>query len=127
MSKAEVDQYLKGLPEAAVFSLQALRKQVLDLVPAGEECISYAMPCVKLNGKAVAGYAAFKKHIGYFPHSGHIIAQLEAELADRKQTTGGFQFGLGEVLPDELVAKLVALRLKELGEKYPDLDFSVTK
>ena len=87
MSKAEVDQYLKGLPEAAVFSLQALRKQVLDLVPAGEECISYAMPCVKLNGKAVAGYAAFKKHIGYFPHSGHIIPQLEAELADRKQTT----------------------------------------
>ena len=127
MSKAEVDQYLKGLPEAAVFSLQALRKQVLDLVPAGEEGISYAMPCVKLNGKAVAGYAAFKKHIGYFPHSGHIVPQLEAELADRKQTTGGFQFGLGEVLPDELVAKLVTLRIKELSEKYPDLDFTVTK
>ena len=127
MSKAEVDQYLKGLPEAAVLSLQALRKQVLDLVPGGEECISYAMPCVKLNGKAVAGYAAFKKHIGYFPHSGNIVPQLKQELADRKQTTGGFQFGLGEVLADDLVAKLVALRLKELGEKYPDLDFSVTK
>lgn len=127
MSKAEVDQYLKGLPEAAVFSLQALRKQVLDLVPNGEEGISYAMPCVKLNGKAVAGYAAFKKHIGYFPHSGNIVPQLEAELADRKQTTGGFQFGLGEVLPDDLVQKLVALRLKELAEKYPDLVFSVTK
>ena len=127
MSKAEVDQYLKGLPEAAVFSLQALRKQVLDLVPAGEEGISYAMPCVKLSGKAVAGYAAFKKHIGYFPHSGNIVPQLEAELADRKQTTGGFQFGLGEVLPDYLVAKLVGLRLKELSEKYPDLDFAVTK
>ena len=116
-----------GLPEAAVFSLQALRKQVLDLVPAGEEGISYAMPCVKLSGKAVAGYAAFKKHIGYFPHSGNIVPQLEAELADRKQTTGGFQFGLGEVLPDYLVAKLVGLRLKELSEKYPDLDFTVTK
>lgn len=127
MSKAEVDQYLKGLPEAAVFSLQALRKQVLDLVPAGEEGISYAMPCVKLSGKAVAGYAAFKKHIGYFPHSGKIIPQLEAELSGRKQTTGGFQFDLGEVLPEGLVAKLVALRLKELGEKYPELDFSVTK
>ena len=127
MSKAEVDQYLKGLTEAAVLSLQALRKQVLDLVPGGEECISYAMPCVKLNGKAVAGYAAFKKHIGYFPHSGNIVPQLKQELADRKQTTGGFQFGLGEVLADDLVAKLVSLRLRELGEKYPDLDFSVTK
>lgn len=123
MSKAEVDEYLKGLPEAAVFSLQALRGQVLDLVPGGEEGISYAMPCVKINGKAVAGYAAFKKHIGYFPHSGSIIPQLKAELVDRKQTMGGFQFSLGEVLPDELVQKLVALRLKELAEKYPDLDF----
>ena len=125
VSKAEVDQYLKGLPEAAVFSIQALRKQVLDLVPAGEEGISYAMPCVKLNGKAVAGYAAFKKHIGYFPHSGNIVPQLASELADRKQTTGGFQFGLGEVLPDDLVAKLVGLRLKELIDKYPDQNFQL--
>ena len=125
MSKAEVDQYLKGLPEAAVISIQALRKQVLDLVPKGEEGISYAMPCVKLNGKAVAGYAAFKKHIGYFPHSGNIVPQLSRELANRKQTTGGFQFGLGEVLPNDLIAKLVGLRLKELSEKYPDLDFKL--
>jgi uncharacterized protein YdhG (YjbR/CyaY superfamily) len=125
VSKADVDQYLNGLPEAAVYSLQALRKQVLELVPAGEEIISYAMPCVKLNGKAVAGYAAFKKHIGYFPHSGNIVPQLEQELVGRKQTPGGFQFELGEVLPDDLVAKLVALRLKELSEKYPGLDFDL--
>ena len=125
MSKAEVDQYLTGLHEAAVISIQALRNQVLDLVPKGEEGISYAMPCVKLNGKAVAGYAAFKKHIGYFPHSGNIVPQLSRELANRKQTTGGFQFGLGEVLPNDLIAKLVGLRLKELSEKYPDLDFKL--
>ena len=125
MSKAEVDHYLKGLPEAAVFSLQALRRQVLALVPEGEESISYAMPCVKLQGKAVAGYAAFKNHIGYFPHSGNIVPQLAKELDGRKQTTGGFQFGLGEVLQDDLVAKLVTLRVKELGEKYPDLDFGI--
>jgi uncharacterized protein YdhG (YjbR/CyaY superfamily) len=127
VSKAEVDQYLRGLPEAAVFSLQALRRQVLTLVPDGEEGISYAMPCVKVSGKAVAGYAAFKKHIGYFPHSGRIVPQLAKELADRKQTTGGFQFGLGEVLPDDLIAKLVGLRLKELAEKYPDLEFPSLK
>lgn len=125
MSKAEVDQYLRGLPESAVFSLQALRRQVLEIVPNGEECISYAMPCVKLNGKAVAGFAAFKKHIGYFPHSGNIVPQLSGELANRKQTTGGFQLELGEVLPDDLVGKLVSLRLKELSEKYPDLDFGL--
>ena len=80
---------------------------------------------MKLNGKAVAGYAAFKKHIGYFPHSGNIVPQLSKELANRKQTSGGFQFDLGEVLPNDLIAKLVGLRLKELSEKYPDLDFKL--
>ena len=108
-----------------MFSLQTLRRQVLEIVPAGEEVISYAMPCVKLSGKAIAGYAAFKKHIGYFPHSGSIVPQLAIELEGRKQTTGGFQFGLGEVLPDDLVAKLVGLRLKELSEKYPEMDFKL--
>ena len=125
MSKAEVDQYLRGLPEAAVLSLEALRGQLLKLLPSGEECISYAMPCLKLNGKAVAGYAAFQKHIGYFPHSGNIIPKLSKELAGRKQTAGGFQFELGEILPDDLVEKLVKLRLAELSEKHPNLDFQI--
>ena len=108
-----------------MLSLEALRGQLLELLPSGEEGISYAMPCVKLNGKAVAGYAAFKKHIGYFPHSGNIIPKLPKELAGRKQTAGGFQYELGEILPDDLVEKLVKLRLAELSEKYPDLDFEI--
>ena len=53
------------------------------------------------------------------------MPQLSGELANRKQTTGGFQFELGEVLSDDLVGKLVSLRLKELSEKYPDLDFGL--
>ena len=30
-----------------------------------------------------------------------------------------------KVLPNDLIAKLVGLRLKELSEKYPDLDFKL--
>ena len=83
------------------------------------------MPCVKLSGIAVAGYAAFKNHIGYFPHSGNIIPKLQTELAGRRQTAGGFQFEIGEVLPNDLVEQLVKLRIKELSEKYPKLDFGI--
>ena len=73
-------------------------------------------------------FSAAARKLGRVPSAINMaVSQLEAELADRKQTTGGFQFGLGEVLPDELVAKLVTLRIKELSEKYPDLDFTVTK
>jgi uncharacterized protein YdhG (YjbR/CyaY superfamily) len=124
MSSSEVDAYLAGTHSPHRESLQKLRQQLLALLPNGEECISYAMPCVKVNGKAVAGYAAFKNHIGYFPHSGNIVPHLKRELEGRKQTTGGFQFGIAEVLPDSLVKQLVELRIRELSEKYPELDFS---
>jgi uncharacterized protein YdhG (YjbR/CyaY superfamily) len=127
MSAKDVDTYLESLPERSRSSLQRLREQLLELVPNAEESISYAMPCIKLSGKAVAGYAGFKNHLGYFPHSGNIVPQLAQELAGRKQTPGGFQFGIDEVLDLGLVERLVNLRLKELSEKYPNLEFKVTK
>ena len=127
MSSAEVDQYLAGVPSTHRSALDHLRKILIELIPGGEECISYAMPCIKLNGKAVAGYAAFKNHNGYFPHSGQVVPKLAKELSGKKQTTGGFQFGVDELLSKELVAKLVALRIQDLAESYPKLDFSVTK
>ena len=123
MSSQEVDQYLAGIKEPQHSTLQHLRKQLLALIPDGEECISYAMPCIKLKGKAVAGYAAFKNHIGYFPHSGSVVPELEEELAGRKQTTGGFQFGNDERLDDELVRKLVEIRIQDIRERYPDIEF----
>lgn len=127
MSSLEVDQYLAGVPATHRAALDHLRKLLIELVPGGEEGISYAMPCIKLNGKAVAGYAAFKNHNGYFPHSGKVVPKLEKELAGRKQTTGGFQFGPEEKLSIDLVRKLVTIRLQDLAEAYPKLDFSVTK
>lgn len=123
MSKLELEAYFSQIAPEALPAMTALRGQLVALLPEGEECMSYAMPCIKVQGKAVAGYAAFKHHIGYFPHSGNIVPQLAAELTGRKQTTGGFQFGFDEVLADELVEKLVNLRIKELSEKYPKLAF----
>jgi uncharacterized protein YdhG (YjbR/CyaY superfamily) len=123
MSSQEVDQYLAGVKEPQHSTLQHLRKQLLALIPDAEECISYAMPCIKVKGKAVAGYAAFKNHIGYFPHSGSVVPKLEKELAGRKQTTGGFQFGNDERLEDSLVKKLVETRMQDIRERYPDIEF----
>jgi uncharacterized protein YdhG (YjbR/CyaY superfamily) len=35
----------------------------MELVPGAEQCISYGMPAFKVQGKMVAGFAAFKKHL----------------------------------------------------------------
>ena len=123
MSKTDVDNYLNALPEAQRLTLEKLRKRLLDLVPGSTEGLSYSMPAVLLNGKVVAGYAAWKNHLAYYPHSGAVLPKLQKELGERKFTTGGFHFGNSENLSDELLRKLVDAKLEILREKYPNLEF----
>lgn len=110
-----------GLPEPQRGTLLQLRKDLLELVPDPVEKISYGMPAVFTRGKAVAGYFAFKNHLGYFPHSSLVIPKLADELASFRQSKGGFQFPHDQILNRSLVAKLVKVRLEVLSEQYPQL------
>lgn len=37
------------------------------MVPDAEQCISYGVPGFKIDGKTIAGFAAFKNHLSYLP------------------------------------------------------------
>ncbi|MEN0014501.1 MAG: DUF1801 domain-containing protein, partial [Solirubrobacteraceae bacterium] len=65
MSAAEIDAYLATLDEPKRTTLTALRDTLAELVPDAEQCISYSMPAFRLDGKVVAGFAAFKNHLSY--------------------------------------------------------------
>jgi len=56
--------------------LQKLRQTIRDILPDAEEVIPYGMPAFRLNGKVIAGFAAFKNHLAYLPHSGSVLAAL---------------------------------------------------
>jgi uncharacterized protein YdhG (YjbR/CyaY superfamily) len=107
---AEVDEYLASLDEPA---LAALRETIQELVPDAEECISYGMPAYKLDGKVIAGFAAFKNHLSYVPHSGSVIAGLSEELSQYRATKSSLHFPVDRPLPREVVEKLLAARMAE--------------
>lgn len=113
--RAQVDQYLAGVPSPQRETLEQLRATLLDLVPGGTEGMKYGMPAVLVDGKGVAGYAAFKEHCGYFPHSGTVLEQAGDAVADHTTSKGGLRFAVDEPLPVDLVRLLVRLRLDELG------------
>jgi uncharacterized protein YdhG (YjbR/CyaY superfamily) len=119
VSAADVDAYLAGVAEAQRAALAVLRATLIDLVPDGEECMSYAMPCVKVSGKAIAGYAAFTRHNSYFPHSGRVLPELAATSPDALTgydwEGGTLRFGPTSVLPESLVAHLVRIRRLHLN------------
>src|SRR5438445_9858323 len=114
MSKEEIDHYLGTLDEPKRATLAQLRDTIVAIVPDAEQCISYGMPAFKLRGKTIAGFAAFKNHLSYLPHSGSVISSLAAETAGYSGTKGSLHFPLDEPLPKTLVEKLVAARLAEV-------------
>lgn len=115
MSAADIDGYLAQLDEHKRATLQRLRESILRAIPEAEECISYGMPAFRVGGKVVAGFAAFKNHLSYLPHSGSVLDRLGDELSGYSMSKGALRFPVDEPLPDALVARLVSVRLRELG------------
>ena len=109
-----VDEYLAGLDEPKRSVLQELRQTILSIIPDAEECISYGMPAYRRKGKVIAGFAAFKTHLSYLPHSGSVFGELSDELAGYRSTKGSLHFPIDRPLPKALVKKLIEVRLSEV-------------
>jgi uncharacterized protein YdhG (YjbR/CyaY superfamily) len=73
VSAQEIDQYLDALEEPKRTTLAQLRQTILDILPEAEQGISYGVPAFKVRGKTIAGFAAFKNHLSYLPHSGSVF------------------------------------------------------
>jgi len=110
--RTPIDDYLDSLEEPKRSTLASLRDTIMAIVPDAEQGISYGMPAFKLRGKTVAGFAAFKNHLSYLPHSGSVISQLP-ETARYTTTAGSLHFAVDTPLPRALVEKLIAARMAQ--------------
>lgn len=115
MSSSEIDKYLESVPEPKRSTLETLRERILLVVPTAEQCISYGMPAFRLNGKVVAGFAAFKNHLAYLPHSGQVLPEISDELTAFTYTQGSLHFALDECLSPELVRLLIETRMAQIA------------
>jgi uncharacterized protein YdhG (YjbR/CyaY superfamily) len=113
MTQAEIDHYLEFLDEPKRSTLSQLRQTILSVIPEADQGLSYNVPAFRLNGKVVAGFAAFKTHLSYLPFSGSVFPELADDLRGYKRSTGALQFPLDQPLPRSLVEKLIAVRIKQ--------------
>ena len=113
MSTEEIDAYLAALEEPKRSTLHALRRTILGIIPEAEQCISYQMPAFRLRGKVIAGFAAFKSHLSYLPHSGSVLPELQDEVAGYETTKGSLHFPIDSPLPQALVKKLIDVRISQ--------------
>jgi uncharacterized protein YdhG (YjbR/CyaY superfamily) len=117
MSVEEVDQYLSQLDEPKRSTLESLRQTILEVVPDAEQLISYRVPAFRVRGKTIAGFAAFKNHLSYFPFSGSVLGQLQDEIKAYEGTKSALHFPVDRPLPKPLVKKLIAVRLEEANTR----------
>jgi uncharacterized protein YdhG (YjbR/CyaY superfamily) len=106
-----IDDYIDTFPKNVQHKLTELRSAIKESAPEAEEAISYGMPTFQLNGGLV-WFAAYKKHIGFYPtHSG--ILAFEEKLSIYKHSKGAVQFPIDGPIPLDIVREIVRFRVKE--------------
>ena len=111
----DIDEYIRMFPDDIQALLQSLRQTIREAAPDAEEAISYQMPAFKQNGVLVY-FAAFKKHLGFYPTSSGIEAFKE-ELSAYEGSKGTVQFPVDRPLPLDLIREIVEFRVRENLEK----------
>ncbi|HEX6393005.1 MAG TPA: DUF1801 domain-containing protein [Acidimicrobiales bacterium] len=113
MSTGDVDRYFAELDEPKRATLEEMRRRILRVIPNAEQGLSYGVPAFKIDGKVVAGLAAFKSHLSYLPHSGSVLPALSDKTGSYSQTKSALHFPLDEPLSQELVKELIEVKLRE--------------
>lgn len=113
----ELEEYLKAFDGIALERLLQLRKLCHQLIPGSEEDIRYGIPTLRLNGKNIVHFAAYKNHTGFYPGAACMKAFSE-ELRSFKTGPGSVQFPHSKPLPEEVIERMVEFCLKEAKGKY---------
>ncbi|MDD2857741.1 MAG: DUF1801 domain-containing protein [Candidatus Nanopelagicales bacterium] len=120
MSTQEIDDYIAQLDEPQRSSLETLRARILAVIPDAEQCISYRLPAFRVDGKVLAGFAANKGDLSYYPHSGSVLGQFPDELAGYQQTPGALRFPSDQPLSRALVKRLIVAKWHiAFGDEVP--------
>jgi uncharacterized protein YdhG (YjbR/CyaY superfamily) len=110
-----IDEYIAGFPADVQRHLQEIRTIIRTAAPDAEEALKYRMPTFVLNGNLVH-FAAFEKHIGFYPTPSGIEA-FKDELSAYHNAKGSVQFPLDRPVPFRLIRKIVEFRVKEARVK----------
>ena len=110
---SDIDKYLATVPEDARAALEKLRQIVSAAAPKAVEAIWYQIPTIKLDGRALVGFAAFKNHCSFFPMSMAVMRTYQDEFKSYDTSKGTIRFPLDKPLTAALVKKIVKARIKE--------------
>jgi len=108
----KIDRYLAGLAPEERDALQRLRKKTKELVPEITERIGYGIPIMRRHHDLL-GFASQRHHLSFYVMSPDLVKNLKPELKSWKSSGGTIHFSSNNPLPDELLEKIIRLRIEE--------------
>lgn len=109
----EVDQYIDTFDDEVKARLLRLREIIKAEVPNAQEGIMYGLVGYKLNKKPLVYFGGFTHHIGFYA-TPEVHESFAKELSKYKQGKGSVQFPHAQPLPEELVAKMVRSKQRQI-------------
>jgi uncharacterized protein YdhG (YjbR/CyaY superfamily) len=102
---AGVDEYIAGQPAEVQEILQEVRGRIRTALPGSGEKISYGMPAVVLDGRALFYYGAWKAHLGLYPlPKGD--DELEQAVSPYRATKDTLRFRYRDPIPYDLIVRI---------------------
>ena len=108
-----VDDYLATKAEPQRAGLATMRAAIRAAAPNADEVITYKMPGFKTHGRFLVSYDAFKAHFSLFPATDVVVAELGDDIQPYLSGRGTIRFPAAEPIPTELIARIIAIRLRE--------------
>lgn len=105
----EVEKYIQQFEPEIQEKLHALRQLFFEVLPDTKECIRYKMPAFKV-GKDYLYFAAYKKHIGFYPVYGLIAIEDKVSEYRAKNTKDSLHFLFDSPLPIDLIKNIIKLK-----------------
>jgi len=109
-----MDEYIKAFPKDVQSVLEKIRQSIGKAVPEAEETISYRMPSFKLKGRVLVYFAAFRKHIGFYPPAPR---EFKKEVSKYEGPKGNLKFPTDEPIPYDLITRIVLFRKKAILDR----------
>lgn len=110
---ATIEAYLAALSEQQRTAVEQIRAAVRAGAPNATETIAYGMPALRMGGRFLVSYAAFKGHYSLFPASDGVVHGLGDEVAHHVAGRGTLQFPAGRPIPADLITRIVRIRVGE--------------
>jgi uncharacterized protein YdhG (YjbR/CyaY superfamily) len=119
MTSAHVTAHLKKFAPNQKKILTDLRDHIASKLPTAEQVIKYGIPTFLIEGVPVIGFDGYKNHNSIFPYSGSFNSRLKKELEEYEQTKGSIHFGAGQIVPKNLINRILAEKILQINDSYP--------